>query len=328
MPTYSYRAFGLTIEADAPVPGLVAAAPIAPDLRIHFGTLPPEANLSTAPERELWRSRSDGNDLDDDVALYASADGQFLTLRYADGTRFVLRRSGREIWTAWSAQSSADEAATYLLGPVVGFALRLRGVTCLHASTVVSGGCAVALAGPTGMGKSTIAAAYALRGGRVIADDVSVLSLDGGHWMVQPSIPGVRLWDDSVAMLLGRPDALPLLSAGWDKRMFDLLASTAGFRPDAPVPLGAVYLLDATEPRAPRRLGSREALLALVANSYANVLLDADARRIEFEHVTTIARAIPVWRVRAPTDAQSLDRFCGRLAAAGDASDFDPGDRA
>lgn len=324
MPTHSYRAFGLAIAADAPIAGLVPAEPAPPDLRVHFGALPPDAVSPAAPEHEVWRSRSDGNDLDDDVALYASADGQLLTLRYADGTRFVLRRSGREIWAAWDAHSSASEAATYLLGPVVGFALRLQGITCLHASAVVSKGSAVALAGPTGMGKSTIAAAYALRGGRVIADDVAVLSVAHGHWTVQPSIPGVRLWEDSVAMLLGRPDALPLLSAGWDKRMLDLLGSAAGFRPDAPVPLGAVYLLDASDAPAARRLRSRDALLALVANTYANVLLDAPARHIEFEHLTSVAQSIPVWRVPAPTDAASLDRFCAKLSAAGTVPDFDP----
>jgi hypothetical protein len=197
----------------------------------------------------------------------------------------------------------------------------------LHASVVVAAGRAVALTGPAGAGKSTTAAAYALRGGRVIADDIGVLQEAGDLWMVQPTISGLRLWDDSVEMLLGRADALPFLAEGWEKRLLDLRDSASGFRADDAVPLGAVYLLGDAAPDgriAACRLRGREALMALVSNTYANVLLDAAARSQEFVALTALAARVPVWRVGVPEGRDGLARLCTALAATGPAADFRP----
>src|SRR5690349_20774404 len=60
--------------------------------------------------------------------------GTFFWLRYADGTEFVVDREGAGVWMRWPPPWTLDDVATYLLGPVLGFVLRLRGTTCLHAS--------------------------------------------------------------------------------------------------------------------------------------------------------------------------------------------------
>ena len=77
---------------------------------------------------------------------------------YADGTRFVVDEGGTEVWAWWPEGATLDATATYLLGPVFGWLLRLRGVLALHASVAALDGRAAAFAGPAGMGKSTTAA--------------------------------------------------------------------------------------------------------------------------------------------------------------------------
>jgi hypothetical protein len=131
-------------------------------------------------------------------------------------------------------------------------------------------------------------------------------------------VPGVRLWDDSVELLLGRRDALPLLAPGWDKRVLDLATSPAAFGADESAPLGAVYVLHTPQdaPCPARRLEGPEALLALVSHTYANVLLDAPMRAAEFRALSALVKSVPVWAVRAPAGAAELDRFCAWLAAA------------
>src|SRR5262249_30711615 len=94
---------------------------------------------------------------------------------YTDGVRLVVERCGREVWCDWPNHYTLEDACTYLLGPVMGFVLRLRGVTCLHASAVSLVESAVALVGFPGAGKSTTAAAFAHSGFPVIADDVVAL---------------------------------------------------------------------------------------------------------------------------------------------------------
>jgi hypothetical protein len=329
MPAFTYRAFGLAIQSDAPLLGLAPDTGDAPDLLVHMGRLPPHVELGPGQIQEVWRSEVPEDDPTDAVTLYSAQQGAWLLLVYADGMRFALSRTGTEIWAAWPAHSTPEQAGTYLLGPVLGLALRQRGVTCLHASVVVTGSHAIALTGPAGSGKSTTAAAYALHGGRVIADDIGVLHETGDSWTVQPTISGVRLWEDSVEMLFGRPDALPFLAQGWEKRLLDLRHSAGGFRADDAVPLGAVYVLGDPGPNdriVASRVRGRDALMVLVSNTYANVLLDPVARRDEFTALTALAARVPIWRVGVPEGHDGLARFCAAVAAAGPSSDFQPAD--
>jgi len=62
----------------------------------------------------------------------------------------------------------------------MGFALRRRGVTALHASAVCVAGSAIALCGATEAGKSTTVATLALRGIPVLSDDITALHEESG----------------------------------------------------------------------------------------------------------------------------------------------------
>src|SRR5207245_7692556 len=96
--------------------------------------------------------------------------GAFVRLAYEDGTQFWLDGKRENIWATWPPASCIENAASYLLGPILGLVLRLRGVTCLHASAVAFGDRSVAFVGQTGAGKSTTAAAFARPACGVISD--------------------------------------------------------------------------------------------------------------------------------------------------------------
>jgi len=112
--------------------------------------------------------------------------GGWFRSRYADGTEFLIDAAGSEIWSTWPTGSTIEDAAAYLLGPIFGFALRLRGTPCLHASAVRVRSAAVALMGPGGAGKSTMAAVLARLGAAVVTEDVLPLTDREGRWFVEP----------------------------------------------------------------------------------------------------------------------------------------------
>lgn len=317
MAPFYARAFGLTLAADVPVAGVTPVGAGKPDVQLHLDGFPAWCDGGMPPGVEIWTS-SDAEPAGDAASVRSVLDGRFLIVAYGDGMEFLLSRRGDEVWVRGPAGFQWETAATYLLGPVIGLLLRLRGVVCLHGSAVAIGGDrAVAFVGEAGAGKSTIAAAFALRGARVLTDDIAALSRRGDRWEVEPGVPSVRLWDDSVALLLETPAALPLMAAGWEKRYLDLRSRGAGFSVDRPLPLAGIHVLalDAGQPDAgPQRLSLREALIALVRNTYANVLLDRELRAAEFDALSRLVSAVPVWQVQAPASRGELDEFCVRMA--------------
>src|SRR5262249_39321801 len=121
-------------------------------------------------------------------------DGAYLRVTYADETEFVIDRFGSAIFASWPDASTLEDTCVYLLGPISGLMLRLRGIPCLHAATVAVGDSAFALVGGPGAGKSTMAAAFARRGVPILADDLSALVDQGRQFLVQPGPPRLFLW--------------------------------------------------------------------------------------------------------------------------------------
>ena len=234
---------------------------------------------------------------------------------YCDGTEFFVNREGSQVWATWPDSLTLEDTATYLLGPVLGFVLRLRGVTCLHASAVAVGDRVIALMGPANAGKSTTAAAMARLGCPVLTDDIVALTEDAGIFGVQPGYPQLRLWPDSVALLYGAEDALPALTPTWDKRALDLNRNGYSFQ-CRPLPLAAIYVLDERSRNPEPRIGGihgRESLLTLLANTYVGYLLDAKMRGQQFESLGRLMASVPVRRVVPSADPAHLSRLCTRI---------------
>ena len=312
------EAFGLRIAASATLPGLApiavtSAADIIVDLRPDAA--PPDDDVGAREcDHVVYRSPDADEAGRPLVTVEQRRDGGF-RLCYADGIAFVVDAGGRHIAGTWPPPWTLDDAATYLLGPVVALALRLRGVTCLHASAVVIDDGAAAFVGPPGAGKSTLAAAFARRGHGVIADDVLPLrDGPGGPW-AYPGPARIRLWPESVAALYGAPDALPRLTPSWDKRFVDPTAPGHQFQNRA-LPLRAIYVLDERGPQSAPRLSPLSpaaALMALVANTQASHLLDAGQRAEEFHWLGRLAAAVAVRRVVPPDDVGRVHRLCDAI---------------
>lgn len=309
-----YRIFGLSVASDQPVPGLAACETSGlPDVQLRFHGHPSRLQDLEPTGAPLYVSAA--RDASGVPALIVTrlAGGEYFRLQYRDGTEFVADRQGTRVWASWREPSTLDDTATYLLGPVLGFLLRLRGVTCLHASAVAIDGHALVLVGPPSAGKSTTAAAFARRGLPVLADDLVALEDRGTTFQAQPAFPRLRLWPESVTRLYGTPDALPRLTPSWEKRGLDLLDQGCHFQRE-PLPILGIYALDSRSESGVTPLveGMRPsaALLALAANTSANYLLDSALRAREFEVLSRLIAAVPIRRVRPHADAAHLGRLC------------------
>ncbi|HEX9986414.1 MAG TPA: hypothetical protein VGF69_24360 [Thermoanaerobaculia bacterium] len=268
------------------------------DIIVHEGDLDPESRVATVVIRRTA----------------ADSDGPAYAIDYRDGTRFVLTRD--EIWCTWTSDSTPQDAATYLLGPILAYLLRLRGTLALHASGVCLGGKAFLIAGNAGHGKSTTATQFARRGVTAITDDVAPIVWRDGVSFVLPGYPRLRLWSDVAASMFGAPDALPLLTPTWTKRFVDLTAGDYRFA-TAAAPLGGIFFLagrNATP--SMREVHGHEAAIALLKHASMTHALDRSMRERELAQVTELASSVPVRELIAPDDLSRAGEVCDLIEEA------------
>jgi len=309
-PNPTYSVCGLRVRSDRHIPDLIPAEFGRADVEIAFQEHPESSRFEGQTLR--YSSRDAALNAEPTVRLWEIASpGLLYELVYGDGTRFVIDRAGSRVWATWASESTFEDTLTYLLGPVLGFLLRLRGVTCLHASAIAIDGVAIALAGTAGAGKSTAAAQFASMGYPVLSDDISTLEEAGTSFRVQPSPARLRLWPASVEHLCGGPDVLPRLTPSWEKRYLDLRNGDRRFQ-CTPLPLAAIYVL--SNPPGPAKeieeiVGS-EAMMQVLANVYVNYLLDGSFRERDFVKIARVVNTVPVRRVNLRHNFAALEHMC------------------
>ena len=272
---------------------------------------PAEEN-GAGEEKLIYTNADPGQPSSTGLCIWREAEKGLLRLVYPDGTRFWVDHRRATVWATWPEILSLEETCIYLLGPILGLLLRLRGTTCLHASAVNMGGRAVAFVGAAGTGKSTTAAAFARQAFAVLSDDIVPVVEQDDLFLVPPAYSHLCLWPDSVKALYGSPDALPRFHPNWEKRRLVLGESGTHFENQA-LPLGAIYILGnrrATSAPYVEQVRPRHALLSLVAETYANKLLDRNMRAQEFGVLGRLVTSVPVRRVLPHSDASRLSDLC------------------
>ncbi len=285
MPPPAHRlngtAFGLSLSSSLPLPiQIVAPAQETPDITLVRGSID---HLDGLPRTLL------GHRFQNQTAFL---DFQDVGFNVFDGARIV---------TDLPVQADPRIAMGSILGPVLGVAMLQRGCSfLLHASGATIEGLTVGMAGPAGIGKSTLSAWCFLRGFTVITDDILAISEDGEVLDALPAYPIVKLWDEAALLLGLDPAELDIIEPGLGKRALDVRSSFASER----TPLDVLVVIErrSAAPVA-RRLHGREALIALEEVSYGLSSLHASGGAAEhFQQAGRIAARLPVVRLSLPQD--------------------------
>jgi hypothetical protein len=313
---YRCSIYGLGVVANRIVPGVPAAPITSDDVHISFGSLPSWFHEASIIQIETYLADYNDECGNPVLRVFSLLDGKYYRFCYADQTEFVIDQAGTEIWSSWVEPLTLEDTATYLLGPIMGFVMLLRGMVCLHASAVVIDDEAIALLGPAGSGKSTTAAAFSEMGYSILAEDVMTLDDRHDHFLVRPAYPCIRLWPASVRALYGTETHLPKLTPNWDKCYLDLTERPEQFH-QRPLPLAAIYCLGERldDPAAPfvEPLDHAKGLMSLVANTYSSKLMDREMRAREFELLTRVWNRVPLRRVTPHVDPSRICELCDAI---------------
>jgi hypothetical protein len=274
------------------------------------------ARLTIGAERIRYVSRDVPQCGEPQLCVWTGSTGAH-RFRYSDGTEFIVNATATHVSMSWHKPLTPEDAAVYLLGPVLGFVMRVRGIVPLHASAVATDRGAVVFLGEAGCGKSTTAAACATLGYSVLSDDLLPIRETTETFWAHPSHPRLTVWPDSVRGLFGAADQLPALTPSYDKRYLDLQRGRHFH--DTPLPIAVLYVISARHAGSGaftvKPLRPTAALLSLVGNTYGNYLLDSSMRALEFDLLSRLVQRAPVREIAFADDIAQLFECCSRLLA-------------
>jgi hypothetical protein len=292
----TYAGFGLQLRSAFALPGMVPQpATGLPSLELELQTPAQlEDAWSGSASPRPWRGRlGDGE-------VFAVEWGREGDLRFAYGerARFLLDRAGGHLGCA--PQNAQDfDWLRVLITRVLPNVSLARGREALHASAVETPTGVLAVAAPSGMGKSTLATEMLGRGCPLFADDTVVLERRDGEVLGHPGSPHTNL----PAAEAERAEALGSLLAELGEERW-LALSDIGDRPRR---LAAVVILE----RAPgkrleaMRLDSSPLPLA----PYMLGLPDEEDERAaaRFGLYSDLAESVPLWRLSADSAASAAE---------------------
>lgn len=305
-----YRAYGFAIVSEITLPELqaISEASCAPNLHVRLG----KSELPSA--RVQWVFRAELPGCEPWLSCGRTPDGYLIRLPgIAD---FSVTRDGREIVCCpTTMDDDRDRLRHLLLDVVIPLTSKLRGREALHATAVLTPRGVCAFIGPTGSGKSTVAACFLKAGYPVIADDCLLVYSRGRGIHAVPGYPGIRLCEDTFAALHASDGQCRRVGGHTTKLRWAPHAAVKSFSNDAQ-PLKRIYRLmrsqdaDGTHVIPPSRLeplSTRAAFMELVDATFRLDAVDRDMLTREFRFWERAALTVPMRRLWLDDDLNSLN---------------------
>lgn len=294
----NYYIFGLNIASELPLPSFAVPdfQQDQPDVTINYGDTP---DALTDPRIKGVR--------------FQAAPGEFL-LRVDNVARFYVQ-NGNRITITPETGANADDILIFLMGSAFGALLHQRNILVLHGSAIAVNGQSVAFCGPSGIGKSTLAAGFHQRGYQFLADDLCAISICNGPPAVIPGFPRLKLWADTLKKLDTSKDQLKSVRWGVDLEKYFLSVDSGQH---TPVPLRGVFILQSTntDKLEITLLLGNEKIDPLIENTYRMRFLHGlGGEKDHFKQCAAVAAKAEVCRIVRPKQGFLLEELMDLLTA-------------
>ena len=305
-----YRVCGHILSCDAAIPQLELTQSLdttaGSELQILF--TPPTDGIPLPSSWFLNVSLADGTPW-----MRCATVSHGYLFRFPDLADFVFDTASDLIRCIPRPETPPHTLHHLLLDQVLPLVLNYKGKEVLHGTAVVTPWGACAFVGPTGAGKSTLAASFLSAGYSVLADDCLVLDERAGTIVAIPAYPGLRLWDDAIVALFGVTESCAPVAHYTPKQRFTAALSTTPFRSSA-VPLAAVYVLGTSHAVSTHQgatplisqIAERDALMTLLSLAFKLDILDHRMLTREFDFLHRLVTQIPIRHLTLPHSFAAL----------------------
>lgn len=287
--TYTYKAFGLTIQSEIELPELSLFIGKA-DVNISLGTTPKTLENPLFIGVRFLTKHNEFLLKVDQIANYYVTEGNQITIELMPDVDFA-------------------DVRLFLLGSAFGALIHQRGLLPFHGSSVNINNSGVIFSGHSGAGKSTIAAALNKKGYPILSDDVSVISLMNNEIpFIVSGYPQMKLWADSIAKLGDEPSQYGIIRKQVEKYIIPIDKS---FHEEL-LPLKNIFII------VPSNLGELkveslkgvEKFNLLKYHTYRfNFIAGQEMQTNHFRYLTTISKHVNVFRLTRPSKKFLFDEM-------------------
>lgn len=216
----------------------------------------------------------------------------------ADGNRITIE-------PFMSAES--PDVRTFLFGTCLAVLCFQRGMLPFHASAVKIADKAVLLAGNSGLGKSSLAAALHQRGHSFLSDDLCAIEFqESASPLLWPAFPRMKLSEEAT-------EHLNIATAGAEQsriqlQKFHIPLSADGFLP-SPLPIGLIIALERSAPSTPLQIERLKGIAILQQRHLVHRTLLGEVMGYGpfiFHGLASLAQATPVVTLTRPDNLAAL----------------------
>jgi len=285
---YYYKVYGLNICSELELPELSPVQNIKEDVIIGFGKVP----------EHLPKVRGSG-------VLFEAALNDFL-FKFEGIGRYRVQY-GRRIIIQPEREALPAEIRLILLGSCIGALLHQRGMLAIHGSAITDGKQTTILSGQSGVGKSSLAAGLLELGYSVIADDISVIGLNGKqHFIVENGIPHLKLWKDVLVHLNQDVDLTKV------RPQFEKYRKPIPVLEDPPPSLSKIIILSASNSTdfSYSEILGRDKFHLLRNNTYRLQFIDKmNQTEAHFRNLSQLVNSIQMFHANRPHYPQNILEF-------------------
>jgi hypothetical protein len=235
-------------------------------------------------------------------------------LRFQDLVTFLVSENGEQVECHSDAPVPAETLRHLFLDAVFPLILNLKGHDALHATAVDGPDGCCAFLGNSGVGKSTLAAAFVRRGWQLVCDDCLHFDVGKEGVTVVPGYGGLRLWPDSIEAAFNNGSLLRTVQDRRKRRV-----QVSGMSPTLPVRLRRMYVVTGTQASDDTRIridavSPRDAFIELVRHAFRLDVGDRTMLARQFRSLQRLVESVSICRLIYPRNFDHLQPVAGVIS--------------